>query len=234
MQTLMETMDSIQLHRIASNSRVLMETPRAHMSSQYLCGTSRPDTSYIIHEVAISDRSGEMQHVRARMDCGATSIFMTPRLRKRLVPADKPAYVTLSGLNGRLMVHASESQKTMFTVQYMEHLSPVQESDVLVVPMQAYDLVLGLRWFQSSNPNVDWQHIRLFALRTPGGAEVLDVDRVDHQECPANAPESSAREEACSEGGSGIPDIQILGATAFDNLLASEQAVGTFLLRVGH
>jgi hypothetical protein len=37
----------------------------------------------------------------------------------------------------------------------------------------------------------------------------------------------------CSEGGGGIPDIQILRATAFDDLLASEQVVGTFFLRVG-
>jgi len=214
-------------------SRVLMESPKAHMSSQYLCGTSRPDTSHTIQEVFIRDGSGEMQRVRALIDCGATSIFMTPRLRKQLGLADEPAYVTTLVLNGHVMTHASESQKTMFTVQYMEHLSPVQESEVLVVPMRAYDLVLGLPWFQSRNPDVDWQSGRLFALRTPGGAEVVAVDRVDHRECPGNAPGSSAREEVRSEGGGGIPDIQILGATAFDDLLASEQVVRTFFLRVG-
>jgi hypothetical protein len=42
-----------------------------------------------------------------------------------------------------------------------------------------------------------------------------------------------AGEEACSEGGGGVPNIQILGATAFDDLLASEQVIGTFFLRVG-
>jgi hypothetical protein len=62
---------------------------------------------------------------------------------------------------------------------------------------------------------------------------VVAVDRVDHQECPGNAPGSTAREVACSEGGGGIPDIPILVATAFDNLLASEQVVGAFFLRVG-
>jgi len=59
------------------------------------------------------------------------------------------------------------------------------------------------------------------------------VDRVDHQECPRNVPGSTAREEACSEGGGGIRDIQILGATALDDLLASEQVIGTFFLSVG-
>jgi hypothetical protein len=100
------------------------------------------------------------------------------------------------------------------------------------VPMRAYDLVMGLPWFQSRHPDVDWQSGRLLALRTPGGVEVVVVDFVDHQQCPGNAPGSTAREEACSEGGDGIPDIQILGATAFDDLLASEQVVGTFFLKV--
>jgi len=67
---------------------------------------------------------------------------MTPSLRTRLGLADEPAYITTLGLNGQVMAHASESRKTTFTVQYMEHLSPVQESEVLVVPMRAYDLVL--------------------------------------------------------------------------------------------
>jgi len=62
---------------------------------------------------------------------------------------------------------------------------------------------------------------------------VVAVDRVDHQECPMNVAGSTTREEACFEEGGGIPDIQILGATAFDDLLASEQVVGTFFLRVG-
>jgi hypothetical protein len=43
----------------------------------------------------------------------------------------------------------------------------------------------------------------------------------------------TAREEACSEGGGGVPDIQILGANAFDDQLASEEVVWTFFLRVG-
>jgi len=43
----------------------------------------------------------------------------------------------------------------------------------------------------------------------------------------------TAREEACSEGGGGVPDIQILGANAFDNQLASEEVVWTFFQRVG-
>ena len=43
----------------------------------------------------------------------------------------------------------------------------------------------------------------------------------------------TAREEACSEGGGGVPDIQILGANAFDDQLARVEVVWTFFLRVG-
>jgi len=63
---------------------------------------------------------------------------------------------------------------------------------------------------------------------------VVAVHRVDHQKCPMNEPGSMAREEASFEGGSGVPDIQRLSAAAFDDLLPSEQVVGTFFLRVGN
>jgi hypothetical protein len=43
----------------------------------------------------------------------------------------------------------------------------------------------------------------------------------------------TAREETRSEGGGGVPDIIILGATTFDDQLASEEVVWTFFLRVG-
>jgi hypothetical protein len=198
-QTLIATMDSIQPHRIAFKSRVLFNSPKAIMSRQYLCSTSRLDTSQIIHDVFRRDGSGEMHSVRAFIDCGATSIVMASRLRKRPGQADEPAYVRTLGLNGQVMAHVCDSPKTAFTVQYMEHISPVREAEVLVVPIWAYDLVLGLPWFQSRNPDVDWQSGQLLALRTPGGAEMVAVDRVDHQECPGNVPGSTAREEACSE-----------------------------------
>ena len=61
----------------------------------------------------------------------------------------------------------------------------------------------------------------------------MAVDQVDHQDYPGNVPGSTAREEACSEGCGGIPAIQILGATAFDDPMATEQVVWTFFLRVG-
>jgi len=43
----------------------------------------------------------------------------------------------------------------------------------------------------------------------------------------------TAREDACSEGGGGDPDISVLGTNAFDDQLASEEVVWMFFLTVG-
>ena len=41
-------------------------------------------------------------------------------------------------------------------VQYMDHFAPVHEPEVLVVPIRAYNLPLGLRWFKTRKAEVDW------------------------------------------------------------------------------
>jgi len=115
----------------------------------------------------------------------------------------------------------------------MEHLSPVQESEVLVVTMQAYILVLGLPSFQCRNPDVNRQCSQHLALQTLGEVDMVTVNWVDRQEWLGNVPGYMAREEADSYGGSSILDIRIVGATAFDDVLASQQVVGTFFFRVG-
>jgi len=102
----------------------------------------RPDTSHIIHEVVIRYGNGKMQLMRAPIDCGATTIFMAPRLQTRLGLADESAYLMTLGRNGQVMSHASDSRNMELTVHYMEHISPGQELELLVVPMRAYDLDL--------------------------------------------------------------------------------------------
>ena len=50
-QALMVTLDEVEPHRISLKSRVVMESPRARMLSQYICGTETPDSANINHEV---------------------------------------------------------------------------------------------------------------------------------------------------------------------------------------
>jgi len=53
-----------------------------------------------------------------------------------------------------------ESRMASLLVQYFEHLKPVDESEVLVRPLKAYNLVLGLPWQEtqkSTAVTVNWQ-----------------------------------------------------------------------------
>jgi hypothetical protein len=116
MQALMATLDEVQPHRISLKSRVVLESPRARMLSQYLCGSGIPDSAHIVHEVQIRDRNGEMQRVQALIDCGATSICMAPRLMKRLGISHEAAHITTLGLIGRVIQQAKDSRKMRITV----------------------------------------------------------------------------------------------------------------------
>jgi hypothetical protein len=110
------------------------------------------------------------------------------------------------------MSQAKSSRKTRLSVSYFEHEQPVDESEVLIVPMMAYDLVLGLPWFKARNPEIDWEAGKLLSLQR-------------RQPQPNNHGK-----EASSETG---PDIQTLSATAFRDLCSSDEVSHTFSLTLG-
>jgi hypothetical protein len=101
--------DSIQPHWIALMSSVVLESPKAHMSSQNIWDMSRPDTSHIIYKIFIRDAIGEMKHVQALINCGATSIVVALRIGKPFGLVDKPAYITTRDLNDQEIPHACNS-----------------------------------------------------------------------------------------------------------------------------
>ena len=211
-RALMATLDEAQPHRISVRRRVVLESPRAHMFSQYLCGTETPDSAHIVHEVQIRDRYGEMQGVQVLIDSGATSTFMSPKLLRRLGLRHQAAHTTTLGLNGHVIEHANDSRKTTISVQYLNHLAPVDESEVLVVPIKAYDLVLGLPWLRARNPEIDWSKKLLLSLRNPTGSDTQDTLQNKQEE-------------------SGV-SIELHSATAFDDLLAGEEVTAAFALKI--
>jgi hypothetical protein len=97
-------------------------------------------------------------------------------------------------------------------LSYFEHEQSVDESNVLIVPMTAYDLVLGLPWFKAKNPEIDWEAAKLLSL----------------QRCQSQ-PNSHSK-DASSETG---PDIQKLSAMAFEDLCSSDVVLDTFSLTLG-
>jgi len=167
-----------------------------------------------------------MQRVKALIDCGATSICISPSLLRTLELPHEPAFTSTQGLNGQVMMSAKESRKASLLVQYFEHRKPLDRSMVLVVPMMAYDLVLGLPWFKARKPEIDWTKGRLTGLQTPNGLQRAMIPETDHA---SPLPERG-------EGNTNVdppPDIQLLGATAFDHLLASEEVVEALAIRLG-
>jgi hypothetical protein len=96
-----------------------------------------------------------LQQIRTLIDCGPTCILISPQLLNRLGLPHEAAHITTHGLDGHVIAHARESRKTAMTVQYMNLLAPVHEQEVLVVPMRAYDLVLGLSWLKIRKQEID-------------------------------------------------------------------------------
>jgi hypothetical protein len=123
--------------------------------------------------------------------------------------------------------------------------------------MRAYDLILGLPWFKTRKPEIDWATSRLTSSRTPSGQgeacrsvtmvqwyegrddESTNVWLPDiggstptinsTSEIPVD-PDVKPRERGED---SPTPDIEILGATAFDDLLASDETIEPFALVIG-
>jgi hypothetical protein len=93
------------------------------------------------------------------------------------------------------MSHAKGSRKTRLSVSYFEHKQPVDESEVLIVPMTACDLGLGLPWFKTRNPEINWE-----------AGKLLSLQRRQPQ------PNNHGKEVSPRETG---PDIQTPSATAF-------------------
>jgi hypothetical protein len=92
------------------------------------------------------------------------SIFISPSLLRKLESPHEQAFTCTQGLNGEVIMSAKECRKASLFVQYFEHLKRVNESEVLVLPMKAYDLLLGLPRFNARNPEIAWTKGRLTAL----------------------------------------------------------------------
>jgi len=85
--------------------------------------------------------------------------IQTPRLLKRLGLSHQVAHIITLAMTWGVMQHAMDSRKTRITVRYLDYLALVDKSDVLVILMGAYNLVLGLPWFPKQNPDIDWARL---------------------------------------------------------------------------
>jgi hypothetical protein len=154
--------------------------------------------------------------VKALLDCGATSIFALPWLVARLGLETEYAHIITYGFDGGVLAHARDSRKTCLAVKYFapvdepESRDSVDEPEVLIVPMTAYDLIPGLPQFKTRNPKIDWEEGKLLSLRRQ-----------------PTKPHSHGKEARAG------PDVQMLSATAFRDLCASDEVSGAFSLTFG-
>lgn len=94
---------------------------------------------------------------------------MYTHLLNRLRLPNKPVHITSHDFKSQVIVHVRESYKTAILNHYIDHLSPVHKPDVLVIPMRTYGLVLGLPWFITHKPEINWATGQSTSLRTPSG-----------------------------------------------------------------
>jgi len=227
----MVNLDKVQPQQIALNSRVVLESPRAWISRQKPCGTEMPDSSHNVHEVQIWDRKGEMQHVQVLFDGGTTSMFMPLRILKQLGISHEAAHITTLGWNRGVMQHAKDRQKTRITVQYLDYLSLVDELDVLVVPMQVFNLVPGLPWFYRRNPDIDCGGDGLTSLQSLSASGVEEMIRMTTVVASkVSEPKNDNVHNQLLQHGQ---DTQTLGANVFNNLPASDEIIASFALQIG-
>jgi hypothetical protein len=116
-----------------------------------------------------------MERVKGLIDGGATSIGKSPNVLRNPALPHELAFTSNQGVNAQVMMSVKESRKASLLVQYFELLKPVGESEITVVPMSAYDLVLGLARFMARNPEIDWNKGPLTSLPTPNGSQQAHI-----------------------------------------------------------
>lgn len=252
MQLSEQSRDKSSPHQMRLKPRIALEASLATASlSQYLCGTAHPDSEHVVCDVKIRDARGQLKTARALIDCGATSIFVSPQLLERLglERLTVPAYTTTQSIDGKVIMNARESRKIGLNIQYFDYLAGITENDCLVVPMQAYDLVLGIPWFKARDPEIDWQHIRLLCIRTP--YRQIQTQTRDRRCAPAGSVLSSQDDHFSSpstirgentldplpmpvevSGNGRAIKIEMLSATSMGQFLGVEDCANTFILKL--
>jgi len=138
-RALIATSEEIEWHQISSRPQDVLGSPKALMSSKYLCRMVRPDSSLIVYKVLVWDQYKELQRIRALIDSGATSMFVSLQPCNGHGLPHKAVHITTHGFDGPRIAHVREGHQTARTVHYLNHLAPVHEPEVLVVVITAHN-----------------------------------------------------------------------------------------------
>jgi len=230
LQAHMATVDDVLPHRISLKSSGVLESKKAWLLCQYLCSTEILDWVHIIHKVPIWDNNGKLQRRWALINCSATTIVIALRLFKRLRISHEVSHITTMGLDGVVMQYAKDSCKMQIRVQCLDYLALVDELEVQVVPMQDYNLVLGLLWFHKRNPDIDWAH---YCMTSLWSLSVSGLEKMTLMTMAVASKILEANNDIVNDHLLGDSmDIQMLGATTFNNHLVRVSVIPAFALRI--
>jgi predicted aspartyl protease len=130
-----------------------ISNPCNHISSCVI-PELKPSGSHFKIEVVLKGRNRRAS-VAAMVDCGATALFISERFVKRNKVCTHPLAqkIALCNIDG--------SRNRAGNVALMAHLrlqiGDVEEwCDFLVTDLGPEDVVLGLPWLRSVNPEIDW------------------------------------------------------------------------------
>jgi len=94
-----------------------------------------------------------------QLRCNENLYFVEPTQETR--PATRTSF---HHHPGHVIMPTKESRKARLMVQYSEHCKLVDESEVVVAAMNAYDLVLALPWLKARHREIEWSKSQLTAL----------------------------------------------------------------------
>lgn len=121
-----------------------------------------------------------MWPIRVLIDRGAMSIFIPPGLRPILGLPHENEHTTTLGLDGQVMEHGRDSRILTISGQYFNHVAPVDQPEVLVILMKAYNLALGQPWFRARNRQIDWSENRLSSSGMASGSGLHGTADTQH------------------------------------------------------
>ena len=180
----------------------------SRFSSQYLCGTERKSSTHVtlIARAAAPGKDHGNREISVLLDCGASSNFISPELARDLGCTLRRAYTTTYGLDGNILSDAFSSRRTAISLEH-EHAEHAYNIDALVVPLTAYQLVLGMPWFRAQNPVIDWRNGKLLGQ---AGTPEASVDWISSE--PVDTPWRSTE---CSGQSSGSCHVKCLQHSAY-------------------
>lgn len=88
--------------------------------------------------------------VRMLMDCGADRVFVSRKIASKIEKIVRGRELPI-GLPDRRIIYSNEYIRLMIEVG-----SYRLSIHAMVTDLPHYDVILGLTWFESVNPRIDW------------------------------------------------------------------------------